>query len=83
MVISDGSNLPADIVVVGTGARPASSLVKGQLDLDKQGGVLVDGYFKVGILGGSHFKVGGYVGPLEFIQWVRLSVRFVVVLHCA
>lgn len=47
VLLSDGSSLPADIVVVGAGARPASSLFKGQLDVDKTGGILVDGYFKV------------------------------------
>lgn len=28
VVLSDGSSLPADLVVVGAGARPASSLVR-------------------------------------------------------
>lgn len=47
MLLSDGSELPADLVVVGAGARPASSLVVGQLELDKTGGIKVDGHFKV------------------------------------
>jgi hypothetical protein len=47
VLLSDGSSIPADLVVVGAGARPASALVKGQLELDKAGGIVVDGSFKV------------------------------------
>jgi monodehydroascorbate reductase (NADH) len=47
VLLSDGSSLAADMVVVGAGARPASSLFKGQLDMDKDGGIVVDGNFKV------------------------------------
>jgi 3-phenylpropionate/trans-cinnamate dioxygenase ferredoxin reductase subunit len=47
VVLSDGSTLPADLVLVGAGARPASGLFAGQLQLDKAGGIVVDGSFKV------------------------------------
>lgn len=38
----DGSNVPADMVLVGVGARPNTSLFEGQLTMEK-GGIKVDG----------------------------------------
>ena len=42
-VLSNGTVLRADIVVAGLGARPNTELLKGQVDLAKDGGVLVGG----------------------------------------
>lgn len=43
--LKSGATLPADLVVVGTGAAPCLDLVKGQVELweTRPGGVLVDG----------------------------------------
>jgi hypothetical protein len=49
--LSDGSTLPANLVVVGVGARPASHLFKGQLQLDQQGGVVVDSSLQTSVPG--------------------------------
>ncbi|KAF6255444.1 monodehydroascorbate reductase [Scenedesmus sp. NREL 46B-D3] len=51
VVLSDGSTLPADLVLVGAGARPVSGLFAGQLQLDKAGGIVVDGNFKTSVDG--------------------------------
>ncbi len=45
MGLTDGSSLPADVVVVGVGARANAELFKDQLTL-QAGGILVDGYFR-------------------------------------
>lgn len=44
MKLKDGRELPADIVVVGVGARPLISLFKGQVEEEK-GGIKVCFYF--------------------------------------
>eukprot|EP00882_Tetradesmus_deserticola_P012891 GHRQ01013663.1.p1 GENE.GHRQ01013663.1~~GHRQ01013663.1.p1 ORF type:complete len:335 (+),score=159.41 GHRQ01013663.1:183-1187(+) len=49
VLLSGGSTLPADLVLVGAGARPASGLFAGQLQLDKAGGIIVDGSFKTSV----------------------------------
>eukprot|EP00879_Flechtneria_rotunda_P012381 GHRR01012929.1.p1 GENE.GHRR01012929.1~~GHRR01012929.1.p1 ORF type:complete len:306 (+),score=104.79 GHRR01012929.1:2353-3270(+) len=49
VLLNDGSSLPADLVVVGAGARPASGLMKGQVATDKQGGIIVDGSFQTSV----------------------------------
>jgi 3-phenylpropionate/trans-cinnamate dioxygenase ferredoxin reductase subunit len=49
VVLSDGSTLPADLVLVGAGAKPASGLFAGQLKLQLTGGIIVDGSFKVNL----------------------------------
>ena len=41
MKLKDGQELPADLVVVGVGARPLINLFKGQLEEEK-GGIKVD-----------------------------------------
>ncbi|OAE29870.1 hypothetical protein AXG93_773s1090 [Marchantia polymorpha subsp. ruderalis] len=43
--LKDGRELPADIVIVGVGARPNIGLFKDQLTVEK-GGFKVDGFFK-------------------------------------
>lgn len=37
MLLKDGRKLEADIVIVGVGARPITSLFKGQVEEDKGG----------------------------------------------
>ena len=49
--LSDGSTLPASLVVVGVGARPASQLFKGQLQLDQEGGIVVDSSLQTSVPG--------------------------------
>eukprot|EP00250_Pteridium_aquilinum_P002605 c12827_g1_i1 orf=86-1390(+) len=46
--LKDGRELPADIVVVGVGARPLISLFKGQVQEEK-GGIKVDAFFKTSV----------------------------------
>jgi NADPH-dependent 2,4-dienoyl-CoA reductase/sulfur reductase-like enzyme/nitrite reductase/ring-hydroxylating ferredoxin subunit len=45
MVLSAGEHLPADLVVVGIGVKPATAFVKG-ITLDQDGGIPVDRYLK-------------------------------------
>jgi monodehydroascorbate reductase (NADH) len=42
VVLDNGTTLPADLVVVGVGARPNSELFQGQLELGPGGGITVD-----------------------------------------
>lgn len=46
--LEDGRTLEANIVVAGVGARPATSLFKGQLEEEK-GGIKTDGFFKTSV----------------------------------
>lgn len=47
-VVVDGKTIPADVVVLGVGVAPATEfLKKSGLQLEKDGGVLVDEYLKV------------------------------------
>lgn len=46
--LKDGRELPADIVVVGVGARPLTSLFKGQLE-EERGGIKVDSFFRTSV----------------------------------
>ncbi|MCO5612660.1 hypothetical protein L7F22_066929 [Adiantum nelumboides] len=46
--LKDGRELPADIVVVGVGARPLISLFKGQVDEEK-GGIKVNAFFQTSV----------------------------------
>lgn len=41
--LSDGSRIPADLVIVGIGVEPCTELAR-QLDLDSAGGIVVDRY---------------------------------------
>lgn len=45
-VLSNGATLKADIVVAGLGARPNTEMLRGQVELGKDGGVRVAGDFK-------------------------------------
>ncbi|XP_020673044.1 monodehydroascorbate reductase 3, cytosolic [Dendrobium catenatum] len=46
--LKDGRVLDADIVVVGVGGRPLTTLFKGQVDEEK-GGIKTDGFFKTSV----------------------------------
>ncbi|KAL0910677.1 hypothetical protein M5K25_018754 [Dendrobium thyrsiflorum] len=46
--LKDGRVLDADIVVVGVGGRPLTTLFKGQVEEEK-GGIKTDGYFKTSV----------------------------------
>lgn len=46
--LKDGRVLDADIVVVGVGGKPLTTLFKGQLEEEK-GGIKTDGYFKASV----------------------------------
>ncbi|XWS52009.1 hypothetical protein CRYUN_Cryun11dG0030900 [Craigia yunnanensis] len=48
--LKDGRVLEADIVVVGVGARPLTTLFKGQVDEEK-GGIKTDGFFRTSMPG--------------------------------
>ncbi|KAK8938467.1 Monodehydroascorbate reductase [Platanthera zijinensis] len=48
--LKDGRVLDADIVVVGVGGRPLTTLFKGQVDEEK-GGIKTDGFFKTSVPG--------------------------------
>ncbi|XP_010553373.1 PREDICTED: monodehydroascorbate reductase 1, peroxisomal [Tarenaya hassleriana] len=46
--LKDGRSLEADIVIVGVGGRPMTTLFKGQVEEDK-GGIKTDGFFRTNI----------------------------------
>ncbi|CAK9320154.1 unnamed protein product [Citrullus colocynthis] len=46
--LKDGRVLEADIVVVGVGARPLTTLFKGQV-IEEKGGIKTDGFFKTSV----------------------------------
>ncbi|KAK6943998.1 FAD/NAD(P)-binding domain [Dillenia turbinata] len=46
--LKDGQSLEADIVVVGVGGRPLTTLFKGQVEEDK-GGIKTDAFFKTSV----------------------------------
>ncbi|KAG0495135.1 hypothetical protein HPP92_006129 [Vanilla planifolia] len=48
--LKDGRVLDADIVVVGVGGRPLTTLFKGQVDEEK-GGIKTDGFFRTSVPG--------------------------------
>ncbi|ONK77607.1 uncharacterized protein A4U43_C02F8490 [Asparagus officinalis] len=48
--LKDGRVLDADIVVVGVGGRPLTTLFKGQVEEEK-GGIKTDGFFKTSVSG--------------------------------
>lgn len=48
MHLKDGTVLPADIVVLGVGVKPATSIFKQSgIALEKDGGISVDGMMRV------------------------------------
>lgn len=66
--LSDGTILPADLVVLGTGVRPATDFLKGKIPLEADGSVKTDENFIVPDLKGDVFAIGDiakypYHGP--------------------
>ncbi|XP_050224183.1 monodehydroascorbate reductase 4, peroxisomal [Mercurialis annua] len=83
--LRDGSKLPADLVVVGIGIRPNTSLFEGQLTLDK-GGIKVNGQlqssnssvYAVGDVAAFPVKLFGETRRLEHVDSARKSARHAV-----
>ncbi|KAK9119719.1 hypothetical protein Scep_017812 [Stephania cephalantha] len=85
VVLRDGTNLPADMVVVGIGIRPNTSLFEGQLTLEK-GGIKVNGkmqtsntsVYAVGDVAAFPVKLFGETRRLEHVDSARKSARHAV-----
>ncbi|KAG6659501.1 hypothetical protein I3843_03G036200 [Carya illinoinensis] len=83
--LRDGSQLPADMVVVGIGIRPNTSLFEGQLTLEK-GGIKVNGklqssnssVYAVGDVAAFPVKLFGETRRLEHVDSARKSARHAV-----
>ncbi|XP_059452480.1 monodehydroascorbate reductase 4, peroxisomal isoform X2 [Corylus avellana] len=83
--LRDGSQLPADMVVVGIGIRPNTSLFEGQLTLDK-GGIKVNGklqssnssVYAVGDVAAFPVKLFGETRRLEHVDSARKTARHAV-----
>ncbi|KAM0746011.1 FAD/NAD(P)-binding domain-containing protein [Meredithblackwellia eburnea MCA 4105] len=60
VVLKDGPTLPADLVVMGVGVRPATSFLKESgIDVEKDGGVVVDQNLRLkGVKQGNVFAIG-------------------------
>ena len=46
--LKSGQELPADLVVLGVGVRPATDFLKDAFELEKDGGLVVDEYLRAG-----------------------------------
>lgn len=83
--LRDGSQLPVDMVVVGIGIRPNTSLFEGQLTLEK-GGIKVNGrlqssnssVYAVGDVATFPVKLIGETRRLEHVDSARKSARHAV-----
>ncbi|XP_022871169.1 monodehydroascorbate reductase 4, peroxisomal-like, partial [Olea europaea var. sylvestris] len=83
--LRDGSKLPADMVVIGIGIRPNTSLFEGQLTLEK-GGIKVNGsmqssnssIYAVGDVAAFPVKIFGETRRLEHVDCARKSARHAV-----
>ncbi|KAH6792139.1 monodehydroascorbate reductase 4 [Perilla frutescens var. hirtella] len=83
--LRDGSKVPADMVLVGVGARPNTSLFEGQLTVEK-GGIKVDGkmqsnnssVYAVGDVAALPVKFFGEIRRLEHVDAARKSARHAV-----
>ncbi|KAG9149641.1 hypothetical protein Leryth_022919 [Lithospermum erythrorhizon] len=83
--LRDGTKLPADMVVVGIGIRPNTSLFEGQLTLEK-GGIKVNGLmqssnssvYAVGDVAAFPVKVFGDIRRLEHVDSARKAARHAV-----
>ncbi|KAE8697147.1 Monodehydroascorbate reductase [Hibiscus syriacus] len=83
--LRDGNRIPADMVVVGIGIRPNTSLFKGQLRMEK-GGIKVNGKFQTS--NSSVYAVGdvavfpvdlyGRIHRLEHVDSARKSAKHAV-----
>lgn len=85
-ILRDGRRLPADMVVVGIGARANTELFEGQLAMEK-GGIKVDGQMRtsdasvyaVGDVAAFPVKLlGGEVRRLEHVDCARMTARHAV-----
>lgn len=82
VVLKDGRKLPANLVVVGVGARPNVGLFKEKLDFDK-GGIKVDAWFRtstpdvyaVGDVAAFPMKIYGDVRRVEHVDHARKSAQ--------
>ncbi|GMN42525.1 hypothetical protein TIFTF001_011734 [Ficus carica] len=85
VILKDGSRLPSDMVVVGIGIRPNTSLFEGQLTLEK-GGIKVNGkmqssnssVYAVGDVAAFPVKLFGEIRRLEHVDSARKSARHAV-----
>ncbi|KAF2308485.1 hypothetical protein GH714_009918 [Hevea brasiliensis] len=83
--LRDGSWLPVDMVVVGIGIRPNTSLFEGQLTLER-GGIKVNGLmqtsnssvYAIGDVAAFPVKLFGETRRLEHVDSARKSARHVV-----
>lgn len=83
--LKDGSHLPADLVVVGIGIRPNTSLFEGQLTIEK-GGIKVNGkmqssdssVYAIGDVATFPVKLFGEMRRLEHVDSARKSARHAV-----
>ncbi|XP_021648666.2 monodehydroascorbate reductase 4, peroxisomal isoform X1 [Hevea brasiliensis] len=83
--LRDGSRLPVDMVVVGIGIRPNTSLFEGQLTLEK-GGIKVNGrmrtsnssVYAVGDVAAFPVQLFGETRRLEHVDSARKSARHAV-----
>lgn len=80
--LKDGRLLEADIVVVGVGARPLTTLFKGQVEEEK-GGIKTDGFFKtsapdvyaVGDVATFPMKIYNEIRRVEHVDHSRKSAE--------
>ncbi|KAL9254970.1 Monodehydroascorbate reductase 4, peroxisomal-like protein [Drosera capensis] len=83
--LRDGTRLPADMVVVGIGIRPNTSLFENQLTMEK-GGIKVNGrmqtsdssVYAVGDVAAFPVKIFGQIRRLEHVDSARKSARHAV-----
>ncbi|MEV7600245.1 FAD-dependent oxidoreductase [Kitasatospora sp. NPDC089797] len=74
VLLADGTRLPADEVVVGVGARPATGWLAGSgVELDAAGAVVVDGRLRTGLPG--VFAAGDCVSYPSARSGARLAVQ--------
>ncbi|KAF8390425.1 hypothetical protein HHK36_024951 [Tetracentron sinense] len=85
VILRDGTRLPTDMVVVGIGIRPNTSLFEGQLTLEK-GGIKVNGHmqtsnssvYAVGDVASFPVKLFGETRRLEHVDSSRKTARHAV-----
>ncbi|KMS98835.1 hypothetical protein BVRB_3g068160 [Beta vulgaris subsp. vulgaris] len=83
--LKDGTRVPADMVVVGIGIRPNTSLFEGQLSIEK-GGIKVNGkmqtsndsVYAVGDVAAFPVKLFGDIRRLEHVDSARMTARHAV-----
>lgn len=83
--LRDGTKLPADMVIVGIGIRPNTSLFEGQLTLEK-GGIKVNGrmqssnnsVYAVGDVATFPVKIFSETRRLEHVDFARKAARHAV-----